>query len=294
VLNNFKFSHITIDLTSDSRVYNSMSSAGTWHNHRFGSRYVASEINYDVIKSFLSMCKDLQQICLLSIFGDPVSYTNFESLIEYCAERNIRVLVVTYGMGELKKYKILNTLPVPADLIVKIDGIYTESGSVYLNAVWETIQKNLESVNGKVTLEFYVYKHNHNQIPMLSETCNNKNWNLRILPGTFNAQGLGVIVDCEGNWIHDIHPVDFDGLTKMKTVEGWHVLKHYMQSQSLVPIIRTRNQIAKIWDSHEVFLGVSGELYSNFEEFYHISSVNDSIQCTSGVRTDSANIYLLN
>jgi hypothetical protein len=271
-----------------------MSSAGTWHNHRFGSRVTTSEIDYIILKSFLSKCEDLEQVCLLSIFGDPACYNNFESLIKYCADRNVRVLVVTYGMSELKKYKILNTLPVPADVIVKIDGIYTESGSVYSNAVWDTIHKNLESVDGKITLEFYVYNHNTDQIPMLSEICNNKNWNLRILPGTFNAQGLGVIVDCDGNWIHDVHPVDFDGLTKMKTVEGWHVLKHYVQSQSLTPVTRTQVQIEKIWDSHEVFLGVSGELYSNFEEFYHISSVNDSNQCTASVRTDSANIYLLN
>jgi hypothetical protein len=197
-------------------------------------------------------------------------------------------------MGPFENYQLLNNLRHPVDIFVKIDGIYAESGSVYLNAVWESIQKNLESVDGKVTLEFYVYKHNADQIPMLTEICNNKNWNLRILPGTFNAQGLGVIVDCDGNWIHDVHPVNFDGLTKIKTVEGWHVLKHYVQPQSLTPVTRTRDQVIKIWESHEVCLSVSGELYNNFEDFCHISSVNDSNQCTSGVRTDSANIYLLN
>jgi hypothetical protein len=271
-----------------------MSSAGTWHKHQIGTRIVATELKYSVLETFLSKCKNLQQIRLMSTFGDPLCYSEFEKLFKYCVYRNVSLFIGTYGMGPLKNYQLLKTYRHPVDIFVKIDGICAESGSVFLNAIWDIIQQNLKSVNGNVTLEFYVYKHNANQIPMLNEICNNKNWNLKILPGTFNALTMGVIVDSQGNWIHDVHPVEFEGLTKTKTVEGWHVLKHYVRLQLLPPVTRTRDQIEKIWDSHDVFLGVSGELYSNFEEFYHISSVNDSIQCTSGVRTDSANIYLLN
>jgi hypothetical protein len=296
VQNKFNAKSLTVDVTTNSIVFDCMSASGSWDNHRFGNRAKYAELSFPVLKKFLEQTPDLSHLTLSSVFGDPVCYRDFEELIEFCFKRFIRLTVITYGMGSESRFQLLKDSF--ANVIVKICGIEEEAGSVFLGAEWDTINKNLACLDDRIILdektclEFSVYHHNTHQISEIQSLCSKKNWNFKAVPGILNSGNIGSVIDLDGNWLYDIHSENHSGHSKVKTVEGWHALKHYVHISEKLDFSRKGMPIDELQTANLLFLGVTGEVYNNFESFYRNSGVVGSKNC-GYTPSSQSNIYYL-
>lgn len=294
----YKVSHLTIDLTTTSLVFDCMSAAGSWHNHRFGTRSKYTEIPFSSLKIFLDQCHHLSHVSLSSVFGDPLMYRDLEKLLEYCFSRRIRTTVVTYGMGIDSRFKLLKQWF--TNVIIKLCGIKEECDSVYQGVVWEELNRNIICLSDQLVidekncLEFSIYRHNRHQLPDIKQFSETSNWNVRVVPGRLNSDHVGSVIDANGNWLYDVHNENYDGESKIKTVEGWHSLKHYVHTPERLEVVKKSVSLDQLASASTLFLGVSGELYTDFESYYHCSGNNVSKNQKSLVSTNTNLYYLVN
>ena len=146
--------NLIIDPTTDSIVFNPLSAQGQWVNHRFGKRQLEYQLDINTLKKYISTLNDLDHVDFVSVFGDPMCYTNIEPLIEFLNEYHISQTIVTYGMGDANLYKRLSDLG--AYFVFKTTGI---KDKVFLNSNWNIIKQNLDAVKSK-QIQFYKFKHN--------------------------------------------------------------------------------------------------------------------------------------
>lgn len=276
--NNYKASYLTIDVTTTSSVFDCMSAAGSWYNHRFGTRSKYAEIPFSSLKVFLDQCYYLSHITLSSVFGDPLLYQDLEKLLEYCVSRRIKTTVITYGMGTDSRFKLLKKCG--TNVAIKICGINEECNSVYQGVVWEELTRNISclsdqaAIDKKNCLEFSIYRHNRHQLSDLKKFSDEKNWNLKIVPGLLNYGNIGSIIDLAGNWLYDVHSKSYNGQSKIKTVEGWHALKHFVRVPECLAVVKKSVSLDQIISASILFIGPTGELYADGDSYYQCSGSN--------------------
>ena len=73
--------NLIIDTTTDSIVFNPLSSQGQWVNHRFGKRKVDYQLDADSLLDYISTLDDLDHVDFISVFGDAMCYTDIEKVV---------------------------------------------------------------------------------------------------------------------------------------------------------------------------------------------------------------------
>jgi len=285
---------IHIDLTTIDSEFNSLSNQGQWLYHRFGKRNIPDyHLNISTLKNFLYSNK-LQTIVLTGIFGDPLSYKDFDNLINFCNQNKINVVCTTHGMND-KVVEYSDKL----SYYFQIHGFNDSLGKVYKND-FKAIE-NIKKCKGNHFLEFSLYDHNLYDVPALIDFCEENNINLKLKKGIKQYDDIGHIINKNGEWQFDIFMTQYCKYTdeyldknqydvvkeyysKFKKIEtfsksvyGYHLLKNYVKAyQNFNDEKSTYTEKLK-QDSRGLILGFTGHVFYNLE-MYNIfanSLVND-------------------
>ncbi len=255
--------NLIIDPTTDSIVFNPLSAQGQWVNHRFGKRQIEYQLDIDTLIDYISTLNDLDHVDLISVFGDPMCYTNILKLVEFLNKNYISVTVVTYGMGDTKLFEQLSDMG--TYFVFKTTGI---KDKVFLNTDWNIIKQNLDAVKNK-QIQFYKFKHNKTDLEYLNESYKN----VFEFDGDCIAGDLSNVVNEDGKWLYDIHRVDSTKPTLEKTLQGYHYLKHFVKKvkgKSILDdplnLILPNAQHFDMPEEDDRYLTVSGHLFDNFEK----------------------------
>ena len=261
--------NLIIDPTTDSIVFNPLSAQGQWVNHRFGKRQLEYQLDIKTLKKYISTLNDLDHVDFVSVFGDPMCYTNIEPLIEFLNEYHISQTIVTYGMGDANLYKRLSDLG--AYFVFKTTGI---KDKVFLNSNWNIIKQNLDAVKSK-QIQFYKFKHNMLDLKYLNEKYDN----VFEFEGDCIAGDMSNVIDENGNWVYDIHKEGSPKPTLEKTLQGYHYLKHFVKKVNGKSILDDPENLIlpnmKAFDiptEDDRYLSVSGHLFDNYEKMQMFSN----------------------
>jgi hypothetical protein len=217
---------IKIDLTTQSKVFNPVSSAGTWIHHRFGRRKFTESLDLNVLINFLDKLTDLKTVELESYFGDSLCYSGIVDLLTYLKSRNLTVSCTTYGMFNSEVLNSVNQNQVYVTF--NVCGLGTLCGSVFLNAVWDTVYNNIQECNN-AGINFHTYKHNQHQANQLNLFSTKT---VNIVQGILVNEDHSNIINDQGVWLYDVHRNNHVGNTLVKTVSGWNILKNYVKPES--------------------------------------------------------------
>ena len=261
--------NLIIDTTTDSIVFNPLSSQGQWVNHRFGKRKVDYQLDADSLLDYISTLDDLDHVDFISVFGDAMCYTDIEKVVKFLAKNHISSTIVTYGMGDTMLYERLSELG--TYFVFKTAGIVDK---VFLNTDWNILQDNLNVVKNK-QIQFYKFKHNKTDLQLLKELFNN----VHEYEGDCIAGDMSNVIDEEGNWLYDVHKADSKKQTLQKTTQGYHYLKHFVKKvkgksilDDPVNLILPNAQSFDMPKEVDKYLSVSGHLFNNFEEMQIFSN----------------------
>jgi len=261
--------NLIIDTTTDSIVFNPLSSQGQWVNHRFGKRKVDYQLDADSLIDYISTLDNLDHVDFVSVFGDPMCYTDIEKVVKFLANNHISSTIVTYGMGDTMLYERLSELG--TYFVFKTTGIVDK---VFLNTDWHILQDNLNAVKNK-QIQFYKFKHNKTDLQLFKELFDN----VYEYDGDCIAGDMSNVIDEEGNWLYDIHKADSKKETLQKTTQGYHYLKHFVKKvrgksilDNPVNLILPNAELFDMPKEVDTYLSVSGHLFNNFEEMQIFSN----------------------
>ena len=261
--------NLIIDPTTDSIVYNPLSAQGQWVNHRFGKRQLEYQLDSNTLIDYISTLNELDHVDFVSVFGDPICYTNIVDVVEFLSKNFISTTVVTYGMGDKNVFEQLSNLG--TYFVFKTAGI---KDKVFLNTDWNIIQKNIDTVNSK-QIQFYKFKHNKLDL----EYLNQRYKNVFEYDGDCIAGDMSNIIDENGKWLYDVHKVDSTKPTLEKTLQGYHYLKHFVKKVNGKSILDDPENLilphAKPFDmltEKDRYLSVSGHLFDNYEKMQMFSN----------------------
>ena len=261
--------NLIIDTTTDSIVFNPLSAQGQWVNHRFGKRHVDYQLDSDSLIDYISTFDDLDHVDFVSVFGDPMCYTDIEKVVAFLTSNHISSTIVTYGMGDTNLYKSLSDLGVY--FVFKTTVIVDK---VFLNTDWKTIKTNIDSVND-MQIQFLKFKHNKLDLDYMKQIFDK----VYEFDGDNIAGDMSSIINEEGKWLYDVHSVDSDKVTLEKTLQGYHYLKHFVKKVKGKSILDNPDNLvlpnAKAFEMEQqddMYLSVTGHVFYNYEEMQIFSN----------------------
>jgi hypothetical protein len=262
--------NITLDITTNSIVFNPLSSQGQWVNHRFGKRKINYQLYINSIIEYISTIYTLEHVTFISIFGDPILHPNIVELCKVLKSENITMTCVTYGMGDNNVFKDLSELGVY--FVFKTTGL---EDKVFLNTDWQIIKNNIDTVSQK-QIQFFKYKHNKNDLNELQS-----NYDCIVeLDGECLCGDCSSIIDEQGNWLYDVHNIDSKSETLVKTLQSYHYLKHFIKSVKGKSILNKPNDFVlpglnlefEFEQTNDIFVSASGHVFNNNEEMHIFSN----------------------
>lgn len=292
-----------IDPTTQSTVYNPLSSQGQWAQHRFGKRdYPELKLDLEtVLHSLDSISEGFfvfdQPIYIKSTYGDAGLWKDATRISKLVGGM---LTISTYGMIPSKTVETLKSHQ--AMIHVFCDGFENECGKVFLGAKWESVANVLSLANSNAMVEFFVYEHNKHQIPYIITFCAQRSVKIKFTPGIKNDNIGSCIIDQNGNWLYDVVPVNLetemldddhdtvqlrdikDKFNNKKPVPLTRHLENYNSLRTFVSEINGRglldspmvshiisNRQLKVFDNpnkDDIHITPSGHVTENAEEFY--------------------------
>ena len=219
---------ITLDITTRNTVYQPLSAQGQWIQHRFGRRnYPTTDLDLSTIKLAL---EKYNTIFLRSVYGDPLCHPYINNILDLIKDSNKQCVIFTYlnidNTDLIKKLSTIDNILV----YVGIDG-FSSYGKTILHSDSELVFKNIKTLDKKVTIEFFMYKHNLYDYDAIKKEFNCP---INLLPGKKLCDGPSSIIDENGNWLYDVVPVD-----KMDTnLHDPCLVKYLVSFNILTPYIR--------------------------------------------------------
>lgn len=271
--NKFKFTTLTVDLTSKSHVYDTLGPVSNWLNHRFGSRSIDESIELSTLTALINSSSQLRLVILQSVFGDPVCYDHIQELCDLCDLKKIKLVIDTYGMGELTTFNTFNCVDATVNVCVS-NVVNSEDDAVFLNSEWSSIKQNTAVLGQKATVNFELFKHNNHQLPLAQQYSQETGCKIKINNGRLNAANISCIIDSNGKWLYDLHPNEYQGPTKVKTMDGWHNLKHYSRPPSSpMEISYSRKIPSEIIESDKIWVCANGAIFDNHTDYFIFSNI---------------------
>lgn len=281
-----KANNLTIDLTSNNKIFNCLSPQGSWLFHRFGRRDYPL-LDLDVRKLFFYVqSNNISFINFYSIFGDTLAHSNFKEIFDFCNSKNIHMQINTSGFydniynSDLTSYR------------VKLYGFTKTINIILPDVSIDILKDNLLKMNN-VTIEYQCYEHNLIDLPELLDFCLENNIKLICLPGVSVHDNLNHVIDVNGNWLYDIFSVDnldymhqeikdfkdaknyfktFQEKDLVQSVVGYHLIKivNKRPGESILTaeLFNYENTIS---NELEKFITVSGHIVKTFDQFIDVS-----------------------
>lgn len=252
--------NIHLDLTTNTSIFNPLSPKGQWVHHRFGSRNLNLELEFDIVKHILDQ-KNVNNITLNCTYGDSLSYTYIDDLLDYCNEKQKYCTIITYGSNiekyieKISKYKFM--------LFLKI------SDKVFLNADVDYILDACKDYKN-VMLENTKFKHNNDD--KIKQICQDNQW-IYLEQKGYDLSGFCTsIIDEHSNWLYDVHSIDSnEPKTLVKTTKAWHRLKMFVRPINGVSILNkpyvSHTPYTDDWlsDNNDIVVSLSGHVIKNLE-----------------------------
>lgn len=216
--------NIRIDTTTNSKVFNPMSASGQWLCSAFGKR-TPGNINaqYPVLVEMTQDLPDLQSVTLYSEYGDAMEWPHVSAWLRVMTYQGVYTMIETYGMGDSKLYSQIADQSVY--VVFNIDGMWEQSGKVFLNSDWKIIKENIRILGSKAHVKFHKFKHNQYQENALQAFCVACKAHFEVVQDPLFGRRMHSIIDEDKNWLYDVHDVDWNGPTLHQTLAGWNVLK---------------------------------------------------------------------
>lgn len=216
--------NIRIDTTTNSKVFNPMSASGQWLCSAFGKR-TPGDINaqYPVLVEMTQDLPDLQSVTLYSEYGDAMEWPHVSAWLRVMTYQGVYTMIETYGMGDSKLYSQIADQSVY--VVFNIDGMWEQSGKVFLNSNWKIIKENIRILGSKAHVKFHKFKHNQYQENALQAFCVACKAHFEVVQDPLFGRRMHSIIDEDKNWLYDVHDVDWNGPTLHQTLAGWNVLK---------------------------------------------------------------------
>lgn len=197
-----------LDLTSSCQVYNPVSPQGHWEYHKFGKRnFPSGESDLENIKKVIVKENHKEIICH-SFFGDPLYYSKLLDLAEYCFNKDINLMLFTYGkfrdsnlIDELKNFNV--------KFYIFLSGYKENNTLIYLNSSYDNIEyifKNVDSNN--LFIEYSLYDHNVEDLKKVLDDVLEKQCSIKVSNGNLLGNNFTNILDIDGKWLYDIHKFD--------------------------------------------------------------------------------------
>tara|TARA_B100002019_G_C21246217_1_gene588419 strand:- start:210 stop:1331 length:1122 start_codon:yes stop_codon:yes gene_type:complete len=256
-------STLHLDITSKSKVFNSLLPQGNSYFHKFGKRnYPISDLNLSKIIRFLSS-SSLDKVFCNSFYGDSLTHPKIDFLATKCKTFEKELLVFTHGsevdMSVLKGLKSKNVT-----IYLNLYGAFDSANLVTQNLNWNYIEKLVQYYQEKLIIEYHIFKQNLSDIDPLIDLCLKNNVTLNFKKHL--NSGYESIFDSEGNWLYDLNSIENDykntfdiflnneDLLKyknkfkvedfklQKSVQGFSNLKFYLNNKSLKNIFEITNQ----------------------------------------------------
>jgi len=239
--------HLRIETTTNTTVFNSIGPRCKWFSNQLGQRPIEKlNASYPTLMELVSQNKNIRSIALYSEFGDALEWPHANSFMKVCTIAGKHVTADTFGMGKHSGYIELRKLMERLNwhginVRFHICGICEQSGKVFLNADWKIIKRNILALGKFATIRFYLFKHNAYQLNAIKNFCNAIGANLEIVHDPCNGHEFECVSTPDGKWMYDVHHVDSAYPTLVKTVQGWHRLKHYAVKQTGQGIDQAKN-----------------------------------------------------
>jgi len=292
-----KSKNLTVDLTSNNKIFNCLSPQGSWIFHRFGRRnYPLLELDFQKITNFIES-NQINFINFYSVYGDPLAYSKFEDIFDFCENKNIHMHINTSGF-----YK--NIKNNDASLYrIKLYGFTKTLNQIIPDVSVKKLKENLCKMKN-CTIEYQCYKHNLIDLPELLDFCFENKIKLICVPGVSVHNDLNHVIDINGNWLCDIYSVDnldymheeikdFEGAKNyfekfleqdlVQSVIGYHVLKLAFNKKEGKSILDAELLKYKNTDFNklEKFITVSGHFTKTFDQFIDVSCALPDDWCST-------------
>lgn len=282
--------NLTVDLTSNNKVFNCLSPQGSWIFHRFGKReYPLIDIDISKIKNLIESNK-ITTVNFYSIFGDTLAHPDFEDIFNFCKEKTIPIQITTNGFYN----NILNAEH--SSYRVKLYGFTKTINDILFDEDIDTLKENLLQMKN-LTIEYHCYKHNLIDLPELLQFCKENNINILCVPGVCIHDDINHVIDVAGNWIHDINGIqkmdldylyseitefdkaieyfkEFNAIELNKSVIGYHVIKlavGKLEGEGILDTNLLDFKKGEIVDEG-LHITVTGHILNNFKQFVNVSS----------------------
>tara|TARA_B100000212_G_scaffold272171_1_gene211580 strand:- start:582 stop:1553 length:972 start_codon:yes stop_codon:yes gene_type:complete len=216
--------NIRIDTTTNSKVFNPMSASGQWLCSAFGKRSPGNiNAQYPVLVEMTQDLPDLQSVTLYSEYGDAMEWPHIQAWLRVMTYQGVYTMIETYGMGDSKFYSQIADQSVY--VVFNIDGMWEQSGKVFLNSDWKTIKENIRILGSKAHVKFHKFKHNAYQENALQTFCVACKAHFEVVEDPLFGRRIHSIIDERKNWLYDVHDISWKGPTLHQTQIGWNILK---------------------------------------------------------------------
>ncbi len=287
-------STLHLDITSNSKVFNSLLPQGNSYFHKFGKRlYPLSDLNLSKIFSNVS---PHNKIFCNSFFGDSLTHPKLHYLASRCHTFEKELLVFTQG-STVDKVVLEHLKTKNVTIYLNLYGAFDTANLVTQNLDWDYIKSLIEFYKSKLIIEYHVFKQNVSSIEPLINLCLENNVTLNFKKDYF-GNGPVSIFNEYGEWLYDLNSIDYnyDILDKFlandelldiknkfkkedfklqKSVLGYSNLKFYLQNKADKNIfdIKIDNLITEdidISQEEDVYINFLGYVFKNkilFETF---------------------------
>jgi hypothetical protein len=260
---------INIDLTTKNTVYNSLGAQAQWVQHRFGCRnYPDLELDTDTVKQLISQANDT--VNLISVFGDPSEHADIIEIIDFIEPGKL-IFNSYLNFDNDKLIDLLNSKQ--AYIVFPCYGINELADKIILNSNWQQIQHNLARLTCTVCVEFYLFEHNIQQIPLIKTLCNTHSLKLELKQGTaVHPDGFSSVVNEHAEWLYDVYSCSADQKVikwpeLCQTVNGYNSLIQFVKPIDGVSILERKNfyKIRNSFTSDNISVSVTGHVFPSYE-----------------------------
>lgn len=287
-----------LDITSKSRVYNSLLPQGNSYFHKFGERnYPISDLNLSKVLKFLSSKKYNKVFCN-SFYGDSLIHPKIHQLASRCYNLEKELLVFTQG-SSVDRVVLEHLKSKNVTIYLNLYGAFNSANLVTQNLDWKYIESLIDFYKEKLIIEYHIFKQNIADIDPLIDLCLKNNVTLNFKKDNLKNVPLSIF-NQKGKWLYDINNIDSNydfidqflndkKLSKIlnviktedfktqKSVSGYNNLKFYIQNKSNKNILdlKTDNFIKEdieIFDDVNLYINFLGYIFNNkdlYEIFNH-------------------------
>lgn len=245
-------STLHLDITSRSKVFNSLLPQGNSYFHKFGKRpYPLSDLNLSKVSSLhLSL---YNKIFCNSFFGDSLTHPKITSLASRCHTFEKELLVFTQG-STVDKVVLEHLKNKNVTIYLNLYGAFDTANLVTQNLDWDYIKSLIEFYQNKLIIEYHIFKQNISSIEPLINLCLENNVTLNFKKDNFGNGPVNIFNEF-GEWLYDLNSIDsnYDILGKFlannelldikkkfkkenfklqKSIQGYSNLKFYLHNKS--------------------------------------------------------------